>query len=172
MGLGSSFPLSYDLYYANDMPGDVMSVKGGLYYQFGVRVNIPGKAYSAGIQYAMAEHHKEVGDLCEHSTQMNLQAFFDYNFRQGRTVNPFVGVGAGYADVQYPLVSRYHRKNSEGVHYLPFIDKRYGALCLTPRAGVELLGHLRITVAATYVDQYASYAVVAVSGVFGGGRKK
>lgn len=88
-----------------------------------------------------------------------LSAVADYNFSRGRGVSTFVGMGVG-------LLSRYD-----------VIEGNYGKEgskvlgCITPRAGVELWRHLRLTLEHRFcIDGYSTVGL-SVGYVFGGGIK-
>lgn len=85
---------------------------------------------------------------------MVLQPVVDYNFKQRRRVNPFVGVGVGAAIAN---------GDDKGQRISPN---------LMPRAGVELWRHLRVTVDYRWVNHGAASWNACVGVVFGGGRKK
>lgn len=97
-------------------------------------------------------------------TQSNRTAFYgvtgDYNFGQGRTVNPFVGLGLGVG-CHLAILDELDDTN----------DGRATAM-FVPRVGVELWRHLRVTLAANLSCKYFHNATLTVGYVIGGGRKK
>ena len=86
-----------------------------------------------------------------------LSAVVDYNFNRGRAVSPFVGAGISLLS-QYDVI-----EGSYG-------DERGKMLgCVTPRVGVELWRHLRITIEHRFcIDGYSTVGL-SIGYVFGGG---
>lgn len=97
-------------------------------------------------------------------TQSNRTVFYgvtgDYNFGQGRAVNPFVGLGLGVGS-HLAILDELDDTN----------DGRTTAMIM-PRVGVELWRHLRLTLAANLSCKYYHNATLTVGYVIGGGRKK
>lgn len=96
----------------------------------------------------------------EQSNRTSMLGFTcDYNFRQGGTVNPFVGLGIGLG-VHDALIDVVNDKN----------DCNNTAV-VVPRVGVELWRHLRFTLSANLSCQYYNNLSLTVGCVFGGGKK-
>ena len=85
---------------------------------------------------------------------MILQPVVDYNFRMGKHVSSFVGGGLGMAIVDVDL--GYNQFNS---------------ICFTPRLGVELFKHLRMTFDYRLLKWDLSFWNCSVGFVLGGGNK-
>lgn len=85
----------------------------------------------------------------------------DYNFRQGARINPFAGLGIGFA-IQYidNLQNRF-----EDYH-----DK--AAAVFLPRVGVELFHHVRVTLGAQISRRGFHTLDLSVGFVLGGRPKK
>lgn len=75
----------------------------------------------------------------------------EYNFRRGRDVNPFVGLGAG-------------------VDNLTDDSKCYAFA--RPKIGVELFHHIRINASVTITERHATGWTLSVGFVFGGRPRK
>lgn len=97
--------------------------------------------------------------------QSNRTAFIgltgDYNFRQGGKVNPFVGMGLGVG-VHDALVDVIDETND---HTATFPT-------VSPRVGVELWRHLRLTLATNITCKKYNNISFTVGYVIGGGKKK
>jgi len=89
---------------------------------------------------------------------INLSVLGDYNFRQGRDINPFVGVGLGLG-IQH--------RGEDAVYE----HEGHSAMTLTPRVGVELFRHIRVTCTATITKSDYSNIGFTLGYVFGGGKK-
>lgn len=79
----------------------------------------------------------------------------DYNFLQGRSVSPFVGLGVGVAWCDINADGSKH-----GTHF-----------ALMPRAGVELSHHVRITLGYKIFEKANNHLVLSVGFAFGGGKR-
>lgn len=84
----------------------------------------------------------------------------DYNFHQGDKVNPFVGLGVGFG---------LHNAVQDMVDDT---NDNTTSAAFTPRVGVELWRHLRLTLAATVSCRYYHNICFSVGYVIGGGKKK
>ena len=78
----------------------------------------------------------------------------DYNFHRGKRISYFVGGGLGMSICQIENNTR-------------------GSFSLMPRAGVEFINHLRLTLNYKYNQRgMYHYLGLSISGVLGGGRKR
>lgn len=99
------------------------------------RYNFKGTPWDCGVQlglYSARRGYKSTYDLWQNNRTLALFTIVgDYNFRQGKKVNPFVGSSIGFAsndvvgDDLFP---------SSGTSFL-----------FAPRVGVELVHHIRLT---------------------------
>lgn len=103
------------------------------------------------------------GEALKDYEQQNRTSFIgitsDWNFGQGATVNPFVGMGLGYG-IHDTLLDDINTTN-DGNNTVMF----------APRAGVELWRHLRLTLAANLSCKYFHNMSLTVGLVLGGGKK-
>lgn len=90
----------------------------------------------------------------------SIGAFSDYNFNRGGTVSPFVGAGlsCNLYDMITGSYNDYEGDNTSGIG-------------ITPRVGVELFQHLRITLSARIGRSLYSHAALTIGYAFGGGAK-
>lgn len=95
--------------------------------------------------------------------QSNRTAFVgftgDYNFKQGGKVNPFVGMGVGIGihDALVDVIDYTNDGNSTAM--------------ITPRVGVELWRHLRLTLTTNLSCRHYNNLNFTVGYVIGGGKK-
>lgn len=87
---------------------------------------------------------------------LSLSVYTDYNFRRGKSFSPFMGVGVGIASCK--VVQGYYG------------DDALKAI-FTPRIGVEMFNHFRITVYSKLGYKGYDNLGVSVGYAFGGGRK-
>lgn len=129
-----------------------------------LRRNFKSSPWDCGVimQLGGAEwHFYEKGEE-GHYRQLNRSLYFsitgDYNFRQGKRVNPFAGLGIGTVGIS---VINYE--------YIP----TYGpSLAFTPRVGVELMRHVRITCSANIIRKGVHTFDISLGFVIGGRPKK
>lgn len=86
----------------------------------------------------------------------SLSAVGHYNFMRGSRLSPFVGLGIGTGSCDVV----------EG-----FKDNEGGTVVVSPRVGVELFHHLRLTVDARFARKGYNTVGITVGGVIGGCRK-
>ena len=112
-----------------------------------------GKHFDTGIKLDYKTAPISVYDYTYMSNGTNhtvaLEAFADYSFLPGKKVNPFIGIGIGPALIINNWTSReFFGEKQEGGKdsKLPPL-KTYSkyALVVTPRIGVELFRHFRIS---------------------------
>ena len=165
--LSISFP--YNLKAGDDSPKPVEGeigagfsiapkAKAGMRISAEVRWNLPESRFDIGLQ---AENGSIFFNERMEDVRFNLiaSAFADYNFRTSGKSTPFIGVGAGYFMADS---STYVRDN-------PLNDSIHG-LAVTPRIGIELLHHLRLT--AHYritMNHGMSHLGISLGWAFGGG---
>lgn len=103
-------------------------------------------------------------------TAVNIMAVADYNFRRGKNLSFFAGVGLGLGilDVTAPISFDNTQMNWSG--YIS--GDRAARLAFMPRVGVELWNHLRVSLALTAQEKANNQYTINIGAVFGGGRKK
>lgn len=131
-----------------------------------LRYNFKDSPFDIGmaIDIATAVYDFEFFDeVCFSLEQSNRTAVVsltgDYNFLQGRKVNPFVGAGLGVA---------FHKV----VHDEAYPLSESAKMAFTPRVGVELWRHLRFTLSAGFSSKGYNNLRLTVGYAFGGGKKK
>lgn len=110
-----------------------------------------------GIQFFLGSYdfvnERADAEICVRN--MVVQPVVDYNFRQGKKVNPFAGAGLGLAVIDFD----YNKEQEKSV-------------CFMPRVGVELFRHLRVALDYKLLKQKYGFWNVSVGVALGGGRKK
>lgn len=131
-----------------------------------LRYNHPLTAWDYGVAlnvttavYGFSDHSESVDWSWDQSNRgINLMLVGDYNFRQGKKVNPFVGTGIG--------VSFYETVND------PVYSIDGTAFVWQPRVGVELFHHLRFSLFSTVSRNGLCNFGMTIGGVIGGRPKK
>lgn len=135
-----------------------------------VRRNFKSTGWDVGGQISMmsAEHRYHNPHFADdperrdhYYGQSNMTFSFmavgDYNFRQGRRVNPFAGAGFGFAE-------RHSDKalgpGPEGI-----------GIAFMPRIGVELWSHLRVSASFYVAGKGNNCFALTIGGVIGGRKK-
>ena len=141
--------------YAGKYAGN--QAKPGMVLFIEARHNFPMTPFDISIQAVTGSFSRKEDNLA-----VNLNAggifFADWNWRPGRTAAPFIGLGIGAAAVESMGISSGHVQEA--------------AFVLNPRAGIELFGHLRITLEYKRIRPYCSFLGLNVGFAFGGGPKK
>lgn len=88
---------------------------------------------------------------------LSLSVYSDYNFRRGKTISPFIGFGAGLSSCK--VVQGYY--GNDGVKMI-----------FTPRIGIEIFNHFRITAYSKLGYKGYNNCGVSVGYAFGGGKKE
>lgn len=135
--------------------------KPGLHVLAEIRWNLPAVQFDLGLQAAnggifFKERHEDV--------KFNLVAsvFADYNFKTSGKLTPFAGLGAGYFIADSARLLQ-NATSSAIIH----------GTAITPRIGIELLHHLRIT--AHYrvtLRKDMSHLGISLGWSFGGGPRR
>lgn len=126
-----------------------------------LRRNFKNSPWDCGVvlQLGVAKWYfnRDGGKYHQNNRSLIFAITGDYNFRQGKRVNPFVGFGIGssYTDIVY---NKYFY--SEGP-----------ALTFMPRVGIELMHHVRITCSANVIRK-GFHTFDLTFGVAIGGRPK
>lgn len=131
---------------------------------FEVRYNIPSTAWDGGIaidlttapyNYTFDVPDKGVFKFQQKNRTLGIAFTGDYNFGQGRKINPFVGGMAGMA---------YHDVIEDAVYY----SRKGWTGLYSPRVGVELFRHLRVTATFNMSRKGFNTFYLSVGGVIGG----
>ncbi|MBO5044753.1 MAG: hypothetical protein J6C45_06920 [Alistipes sp.] len=104
------------------------------------------------------------------SRSYNVMAVADYNLFRGRRVSLFagVGVGLGVLSMSHPI----DIKNPDA-HWAGYsTGEGKNKPCFSPRVGVELFNHLRLTVHYMAEEKANNHFGFSIGGVIGGGRKR
>lgn len=135
--------------------------KAGMHVMAEARWNLPGCRFDIGLQAAnggifFKERQEDV--------RFNLitSIFADYNFKTSGKLTPFAGLGAGYFMAESAILLQ-DSPSSATIH----------GPAITPRIGIELLHHLRIT--AHYrltLKQDMSHWGISLGWSFGGGPRR
>lgn len=117
-----------------------------------LRYNMP-VSIDMGVQFRM-DTYKHTGHYPDCPGKVNkilIQALGDYNFYPGKQVNPFAGAGVGAAIIDESA------------------SRKLNSFCISPRTGVELFRHLRLTLNYCFLKQGYSYWNFSAGIVLGGG---
>ena len=101
-----------------------------------------------------AESHNDVLS----NSSFGIQLVADYNFGQGRRVNPFVGLGIGLGG-----------NSSDDLDYCSTPDGSH--FVMRPRVGVELFHHVRLSLSSN-INRYGYNNLALSLGLVIGGRPK
>lgn len=134
---------------------------GGVEAGLELRYNVPGTPWDCGVLFDVttAVYKFDFFPMTDWwSEQSNRSTCFmlvgDYNFRQGEIINPYVGAGLGISfydavsDVEFPVSGT--------------------TAVFRPRAGIELLRHIRVGVFANITRAGHSNFGFSIGGVIGG----
>lgn len=152
-----------------DQPRRVQNFEGGLKVGFGVpfdafegwkpafnfgevgaevRYNFKNTGWDAGL-LVLLQNHPWITDTGEHYSEGNCAVMLvgDYNFRQGRKINPYAGLGLGWDINDHLMVA-------------------------APRIGVEIVHHIRIETTFYISSRFGSMFMVSAGFAIGGRPKK
>lgn len=137
-----------------------------------LRYNLRALPIDVGVQLSSSYFHRKADGQADRlkTKSGNIMAVADYNLFRGRRVSLFagVGVGCGVLELTSPLTVTHP-------------DERWGGyttgdgkskLCLSPRFGVELFNHLRLTLFYMGEERANNHFGLSIGGVIGGGRKR
>lgn len=129
------------------------------------RYNFKGTPWDCGLMLDLSTAYRgynhlyeEGNDRWQSNRTLALALTGDYNFRQGKKVNPFIGTGIGVAF-----------NDVVGDKYFP---SKGTSMYFAPRAGVELFYHLRISAQFNLCRKGYNNMSVNLSFVLGGRPKK
>ena len=109
-----------------------------------LRYNFKDTPWDAGILFMLQDHHWKMEDGEGYSGgNCNAMLLGDYNFRQGRKINPYAGFAIGW-------------------------DINDSQLVAAPRIGVEIFHHIRIESTFYLSSHYASMFMISAGFAIGG----
>ena len=120
------------------------------------RYNFLHKPVDMGLELYIGSTAREYDAANLSNRILSVSAFSDYNFRRGKKFSPFVGIGMGIASCKV-VQGAYGTDAARAV--------------VTPRLGVELLGHIRMTCYSKLCFKGYNHVGVSVGYAFGGGKK-
>ena len=109
----------------------------GCGFGFEMRYNIPQTALDCGVMmdFNSSRHHYNlpnyIATFNDSKDSWGIVAVGDYNFRQGKKINPFAGLGIGVGFC--------------ASHGEVSIDAKGPTALFVPRIGVEIFHHIRLT---------------------------
>lgn len=138
------------------------SGEGGLTMGLSMRYNIPETSFDCGITAdftgVIRDFEKAPYTYQQTNRILSLALTGAYNFRQGRKVNPFAGIGLGVGF--YDTVGdRLYDVSGTGMVFIP-------------KVGVELWSHLRVFASAHVIRKGFNSVDVGLAVVIGGRKKK
>ncbi len=171
LGAGASYWNSSALRYGSSFEGRPITQCSRFLYEFELRVNLPGRPWSIGIQNTQARVHFENSELelCEQHEIMGVMLTGDYNLWQGKWFNPFLGGGVGVTYTGFYLVNTYD--NVRDIFYTPRRENTSNRPYFALRTGFELFYHVRGTLTYTSAGKGMSYYGFTAGVVFGGGKR-
>lgn len=146
------------------------AAKTGMQIFFETRMNFTGTPYDVGAQAMFGYFDRKADDKGVSTNirhRITLSVTGDYNLRRWRRVAPFVGVGVGYANVE----TTFTRPKGSPDRWLD-TSLSDQSVVISPRIGVELFSHLRITAEYRIMKKEYSFFGINIGGVFGGGQKQ
>lgn len=120
------------------------------------RFNFRNHPLDLGLEYYFGKTPRERAPLEWKARVMGYSVFLDYNFRRGTNFSPFVGAGVGLGVC----------KNVNGEAVGPEGHR----FLLSPRLGVELFRHVRLTAFARFAGRSYNHIGLSLGIVLGGGR--
>lgn len=136
----------------------------GLYVEG--RLNLPNTGFDVGF-HASTSSIARTEDSYSYDTKLYPLLLFvsDYNFMISGKVTPFAGIGIGACDCWYDYLETDGFRESP---YVSSVDSFHFAV--SPRIGVELFKHLRLSVDYTYTgNRLSNFMRFNLGVVFGGG---
>lgn len=130
-------------------------------FTFGIegRYNITDTPWDCGLLLQLDAAGRDFDDgkvsLTQTNRTLTCAVTGEYNFRQGRRVNPFVSLALG--------IGRYDQVGDNA----DIVSPGVGFVCM-PRVGVELFHHVRLTAHCLFVRHGFTTAGLSVGFVIGG----
>ncbi len=147
------------------LPADKYHVargKGGLTMGLSMRYNIPETRFDCGITAdftgVIRDFERNPHTYQQTNRILSLALTGAYNFRQGKKVNPFagIGIGVGFYDT---VGDRIYDVSGTGAVFIP-------------KVGVELWSHLRVFASAHIIRKGFNSIDIGLAVVIGGRKKK
>ena len=147
------------------LPADKYHVargKGGLTMGLSMRYNIPETRFDCGITAdftgVIRDFERNPHTYQQTNRILSLALTGAYNFRQGKKVNPFagIGIGVGFYDT---VGDRIYDVSGTGAVFIP-------------KVGVELWSHLRVFASAHIIRKGFNSIDIGLAVVLGGRKKK
>lgn len=126
-------------------------------FAFEGRYNFPQIPMDLGLELYAGSTARKYEEANLSNRILSLSVYSDYNFRRGKKFSPFIGIGVGVAS--YKVVQGFYGDDAVKAIF-------------TPRLGVEILNHFRITVYSKLGYKGYNNFGLSVGYAFGGGRKK
>ena len=136
--------------------------KGGLTMGLSMRYNIPETRFDCGITAdftgVIRDFERNPHTYQQTNRILSLALTGAYNFRQGKKVNPFagIGIGVGFYDT---VGDRIYDVSGTGAVFIP-------------KDGVELWSHLRVFASAHIIRKGFNSIDIGLAVVIGGRKKK
>lgn len=146
MKVGTTYPI--DDFVGSKRLGVQLGLEG--------RWNIKKSPFDIGAEAYMGNAIRHYLEEKMSLRYFSFSAFGDYNYHRGYKVSPFIGMGVG-------LASCNNIKGSYG--------EEGTSLLFTPRVGMELFNHLRLTFDARIGRKGYNTVGLSIGYVFGGGLK-
>lgn len=147
ISLGGTYGI--DKYVGNKQIGPAFALEG--------RYNFYNSPIDVGMELYGGSTARNYEDTNLSNRILSLSAFSDYNFRRGKKFSPFIGIGIGIASCK--VVLGYYGDDAVKAIF-------------TPRLGVEILNHFRITAYSRLGYRGYNNIGVSVGYAFGAGKKR
>lgn len=159
-GIGTGF--KYHGAYADGAAALGLELRGNIKntgWDVGAFLRLDGTGYDFTNHIPPADPDMDAEyDYSQTNSAFTIGVVSDYNFRQGRKVNPFAGLGVGYSIYSTPYWRPYETEGS--------------TLSFMPRFGVELFSWVRFTGYAFILRKGYNTIGVSVGLTIGGWRRK
>ncbi len=137
-----------------------------------LRYNFQALPIDVGLQLSNSYFWRDSDHQAQRlkSKSFNVMAVADYNLFRGRKISLFAGVGLGLGvlDMSHPISI-----NAADPHWAGYTTgEGKNKPCLSPRVGVELFNHLRVTIHYMAEERANNHFGFSIGAVLGGGRKR
>ncbi|MDO4159914.1 MAG: hypothetical protein Q4D41_05625 [Prevotellaceae bacterium] len=145
--LGTTYPLQH--YLGDNKLGADMGLEA--------RWNLKNSPIDVAAELNLCGIHRNYEGTCMTHRLDSYMTFVDYNINRGKKVSVFFGGGVGMC---------------QGILLNSMYGEDRATLTASPRVGVELFRHLRITLTARFAGRVYNAMSLTFGGVIGGGLKK